>query len=162
MINKTILKRIVFVLSVILVIIGGLFARKLFFEYFGFYKGDYTVLYESNSHCGFNGDGHYCIVLDCSDNNEKALKTIENWESLPLTDTLDNIVYGSFRYNGSNIADTAHIPQIKNGYYKFVDRFPKHIHNGNDSDFLKRGAYNFSIALYDSDTDMMYYFELDT
>ena len=109
--DKAMPRKIVSVFLVILIIIcGGIFAKKFFFEYFGFCKGDYTVVYESNSHGGINGDGHYCFVLDCSNNKEKALKTVKNWKSLPLTDNLESLVYGELRYNSSSISEMAHIP----------------------------------------------------
>ena len=31
-----------------------------------------------------------------------------------------------------------------------------------DSKVLDRGAYNFTVAVYDTDTDVMHYFKMDT
>ena len=41
---------------------------------FGFNKKEFKVLKETDSHRGFHGDGDYVLILDCSENKEKALE----------------------------------------------------------------------------------------
>ncbi len=134
-------------------------------EYFGFAKKEYLVVYEQDTHSGFMGDGTYSLILDCSDNKEKALKTVQNWNRLPLSENLNLIMYGGEKDGTEylyNLAGEAHMPKITNGYYVFCDRSKESKDPADDSELFKRYSYNFSIAMYDCDTDKMYYFEFDT
>ena len=54
------------------------------------------------------------------------------------------------------------MPAIYNGYYMFEDRHSESKDSRDDSELFDRYSYNFSIAIYDCDTDKMYYFEFDT
>ncbi len=123
------------------------------------------AVYEQDTHGGFMGDGTYSLILDCSDNKEKALKTVQNWNRLPLSENLNLIMYGGEKDGTQylyNLAEEAHMPKITNGYYVFCDRSSESKDPVDDSELFNRYSYNFSIALYDCDTDKMYYFEFDT
>ncbi|MBO7208118.1 MAG: hypothetical protein J6V58_00095 [Clostridia bacterium] len=122
-------------------------------EHFGFAKKDFTVVEEIDTHGGFHGDGSYYLILDCSDNKDKALEKVKNWNKLPLSENLNNIMYGN------SLTEEAHLPTIENGYYMFKDR---QTDSTDDSELFDEASYNFSIAIYDSDTDKMYYFDFDT
>ena len=64
---------------------------------------------------------------------------------------------------GYNFAEEAHLPEIKNGVYKFVDRYNGYLKDrSDDSEILDRSSFNFSIAVYDLDSNTLYYFERDT
>ena len=54
------------------------------------------------------------------------------------------------------------IPQIENGYYYFLDRHSRSVDSYDDSDVLDRYSFNFTIAIYDADNDILYYVEFDT
>lgn len=134
-------------------------------EYFGFEMSDFKIVEEKGTHGGFLGDGEYYLILDCSDNTDDAQSIIASWQKFPLPETLSLLMYGGEKDGNSygyNFAKEAHWPDIKNGVYKFVDRHPQAGHEEDDSNLLDRGSLNFSIAVYDEDTDMLYYFELDT
>ena len=122
-------------------------------EHFGFAKKDFTVVEEIDTHGGFHGDGSYYLILDCSDNKDKALEKVKNWNKLPLSENLNNIMYGN------SLTEETHLPIIENGYYMFKDR---QTDSTDDSAIFDKASYNFSIAIYDSDTDKMYYFDFDT
>ena len=133
--------------------------------YMGFAKSDFTVLSESDSHGGFHGDGVYALALDCSENKEAALDILQDWPSLPLSENLQLILYGGEKNGVSyeyDLAEQAGIPEIKNGYYCFTDRNSKSTDAKDDTELFSRSSYNFSLALYDSDTDRLYYLEFDT
>lgn len=54
-------------------------------------------------------------------------------------------------------------PTFENGVYKFVDRQADPGEDrGDDSALLGRYSFNFTIAVYDMDSDFLYYFEMDT
>lgn len=134
-------------------------------DYFGFYKEDFIVLDEADTHSGFHGDGSYHLILDCSENKEKATEILSKWIELPLLENLALIMYGGEKDGisyGYNLAKEAEIPTIENGYYYFCDKHAKSTDNKNASALFDRGSFNFSLAIYDSDTDKMYYFEYDT
>ena len=45
-------------------------------EYFGFTKKDFSVIEELDTHGGFQGEGSHYLILDCSDDKEKALEIV--------------------------------------------------------------------------------------
>ena len=131
---------------------------------FGFNKKEFKVLKETDSHRGFHGDGDYVLILDCSENKEKALEYTKEWEILPLTENLQLLMYGGEKedhFYNYNLADASNIPEIKNGYYYFYDRHANSKDTKDDTNIF-RGSFNFSLALYDLDTDIMYLLEFDT
>lgn len=131
--------------------------------FLGFDKEDFIVVDEADTHDGFHGDGSYYLILDCSENKEKALENIKVWKKLPLSKNLELIMYGneSGTY-GYKLAEEAKIPEIENGYYYFCDRHAESTDSSDDSNLFNRASFNFTLAVYDSDTDRMYYFEFDT
>ena len=133
-------------------------------EYFGFAKKDFSVVDELDTHGGFHGDGSYYLILDCSNGKEKALKKVENWNKLPLPENLNLIMYGGEKdgVEYGYFSEQANWPEIRNGVYKFVDRNSDAEDPSDDKEILSRGTANFSIAVYDLDSDMLYYFEADT
>lgn len=134
-------------------------------EHFGFAKRDFTVVEELDTHGGFLGDGSYYLILDCSDNKDKALEKLKDWNKLPLSENLKLIMYGGEKNGvkyGYDLAEDAHMPVIDNGYYMFEDRHSESKDSKDDTELFDRHSYDFSIAVYDCDTDRMYYFEFDT
>ncbi len=133
--------------------------------YFGFSTSDFVVLEEEDTHGGFLGDGSYYLILDCSQNTSKAYELIKDWEKLPLYDNLNLAMYGGKKDGiiyGYNFAEEAHLPTVTNGVYKFVDRHANTINSSDDTNLLSRYSFNFSLAVYDFNTDTLYYFEMDT
>lgn len=134
-------------------------------QYFGFTKKDFSVIEELDTHGGFQGEGSHYLILDCSDNKQKALEIIKNWNKLPLSENLNLVMYGGEKDGviyGYELAKEAHIPKIESGYYIFDNSQLKGKDNGDDSELFNRYSFNFEIAIYDCDTDRMYYFEFDT
>lgn len=134
-------------------------------EYFGFKTSEFTIVDEEDTHGGFHGDGSYYLILDCSEKAEEAGEIIEDWKPLPLTENLQLIMYGGVKDGenyGYNLAEISKWPVINNGVYKFVDRHHEAVEETDDADLFDRYSFNFSIAVYDLDTNTLYYFELDT
>lgn len=134
-------------------------------DYFGFKLTEFTVAEEKDTHGGFQGEGSYYLILDCSQNSNRAHEIIQGWKELPLSNNLDLVMYGGeidgVSY-GYNFAEEAHWPTISNGVYKFVDRHSESVDKSDDTNLLNRYSFNFSVAVYDLDTDTLYYFEMDT
>ena len=134
-------------------------------DYFGFTKEDFKVVDEKDSHGGFHGDGAYYLILNCSENKQKASELIEDWKPLAMSESLELIMYGGEKNGVSyayDLAEEAHWPIINNGVYKFVDRHSEAVDKSDDASLFDRSSYNFSIAAYDLDTNILYYFEFDT
>ena len=134
-------------------------------EYFGFKTSAFTVIEEKDTHGGFLGDGTYYLILDCSEKREQATELIKDWKPLPLTENLQLIMYGGEKNGVSyayDLAEEAHWPIINNGVYKFVDRHSEAVDKSDDTNLFNRYSYNFSVAVYDLDTNTLYYFEFDT
>ena len=133
--------------------------------HFGFKTSAFTVIEEKDTHGGFLGDGTYYLILDCSERKEQATELIKDWKPLPLTENLQLIMYGGEKNGVSyayDLAEEAHWPIINNGVYKFVDRHSEAVDKSDDASLFERHSYNFSIAVYDLDTNILYYFEFDT
>lgn len=122
------------------------------------------VLKKQDSHGGFHGDGLTFIQMAYPD--DRALARItkdEHWHPLPLPDALDKAAYGS-EHHGVYLSDdeTPLIERIEEGYYFFLDRHLDAKDPWDPTDVLNRGSYNFILAIYDSQTDTLSYFRLDT
>ena len=106
----------------------------------------------------------------------EVLEQIEesgDWEAFPLDRTAQALVYGVTEETGTeetgitvfqtgpylNDSDgNLLVPEIREGYYRLIDR---HAQAG-ESDILDRHSFNFTLALYDTETDTLYFCELDT
>lgn len=112
------------------------------------------------SHGGFHGDGetYYEIKLD-REFFEKYKSTFESeWHKLPCTDEISRLT--------ENQID---VPKVNNGYYYFCNRTPEYNENGEyvslDDKNVHPNEYNvlnYTFAVYDTDYNRMYFYELDT
>lgn len=147
-----------------IVLLGSLCGCNARQTYFGFRPSDFTVVREEDTHGGFLGDGTYLLVLDCAANREQAREKVGTWRELPLSEDLELMMYGGerngTRYYGSHLE--GFLPEIENGWYCFRDRHDKSTDSTDDSQLWGRGSFNFSLAVYDADTDWLYVIELDT
>lgn len=113
----------------------------------------------------FNGDGDTYVVLNFSGNPIlEEIKEKDNWKQLPLTDNLTALVYGKENVcNGiTNDDDELLIPQIENGYYYFENRHSDAKNKYGDSDVFDLVSYNYTIAIYDEDENILYFYSLNT
>lgn len=114
-----------------------------------------------DDHSGFHGDGTLYAVLEFSDDAmETAISAPGGWHALPLTDNLQTLIYGTRtpeKAVGPFIGKT--LPRVERGYWYFYDRQGETM---DDGDVLNRSSYNYTIAIYDADTDQLHYCEYDT
>lgn len=110
---------------------------------------DGTVLKYSDTHGGFLGDGETFLVISFEGQPEWAA----DWRPLPLTENLALV--------NSNLAD-GFFPDAEQGCYFFQDRHSESTGPADDSQLFNRSSLNFTLAVYDSGTDTLYYYELDT
>lgn len=121
----------------------------------------------SDDHGGFHGDGTTFASLSFSD--EKVLEQIKkntNWKAFPLDDTVRTLIYGVSDETssiGPYLTDNKGyplVPDIQNGYYILIDRQVEEQATG--ADILHRSSFNFTLGIYDVDTHILYFCELDT
>ncbi|MEG1988886.1 MAG: hypothetical protein RR035_06820 [Oscillibacter sp.] len=127
-----------------------------------------TLVTSADSHGGFHGDGRCFVELsfDAASTLDEALSIDRGWHPLPFTEPLHTVVYGDetpAATRGSLVTDgdgAPLFPTADQGYFFFLDR---HSQAGKtDTALLNRASYNFTIALYDSGSQTLYYYELDT
>jgi hypothetical protein len=118
-----------------------------------------------DSHGGFHGDGERYLIFTFEDDSfENTIKKDNTWHKLPVTDdAVTALLYGletpEMTYGPYINQD---IPEVSNGYYFFYDRHSDSVNPFDTSDVLARSSFNFTAAIYDADTDTLYYIELDT
>ena len=118
----------------------------------------------SDNHGGFHGDGITYIVLQFDDNAVLgAIEKDPRWTAFPLDESTEALVYGAEAEAGqigpffSDGQGNALIPEIQNGYYILIDR-----HADTDADILERYSFNFTVGLYDTDHNILYFGKMDT
>jgi len=128
-----------------------------------------TVISVVDTYGGFHGDGMICLGLQFND--DSLIDQIDRnamWNRLPLDGVLASIVYSSTDENigfEPLICDeegNSLIPQIQKGYYCFIDRHSESKDTDDYSKILNRSSYNFTLAVYDEDSRILYFSQLDT
>lgn len=91
----------------------------------------------------------------------------------PFDEAVQTLVYGAADENGQigpyltkdserdELLTELLVPEIRNGYYLLVDRQAEP-GMATGADILHRGSFNFTLGLYDTDTDTLYFCKLDT
>lgn len=128
-----------------------------------------TAADSCDTHSGFHGDGLDFAVLTFPDDGLAGqLAADPAWQPLPLDDTLTALVYGldtGTVCTGPYLTDTAGaplLPPVTNGYVYALDRHKESTDGRVGPETLARAALNLTVALYDTDTDTLYYAALDT
>lgn len=171
------MKKFIFAIIVMMCILGVAAcgpqkSQTIVSKELGIDASDGTEISCSDSHGGFLGDGMTFITLSFPD--EKTAEKIKNnpeWRPFPLDETVKTLVYGiSTTDNGENISigpylsddgENAPVPEIQNGYYILIDR-QEESDKAKEPNMLQRGSFNFTLGIYDTATNMLYYFRLDT
>lgn len=129
-------------------------------KYCGVNTADAVLLEGMDDHGGFQGEGTTWLKLQFSEPPEFG----EGWKELPMRENVATLCYGIENEYGhfGPYMDAGLIPEVENGYYLFYDRHMESDDPYDDSGVLKRSSYNFIIAVYDTDTNLMYYVKYDT
>lgn len=168
----------ILVLSVILMLLGVyVFAliynpqtdEELFFttitDKTGISFNSCKVVSEKNTHGGFLGDGVTEKIYNCSNQEIKKKDLKKALKPLPLSKNLNEEIMNYNPPEGS-INPKPIISDITNGYYFFIDNYAVNYENKkniySDENLLKRPAQNYTLGVYDLDTKIFYYFEVDT
>ncbi len=123
------------------------------------------LLSEENTHGGFLETGATQKIYNCyhQDIKKKSLK--QGLKLLPLSKNLTEDIMANFP-NDDKIAPGNIIPEITNGYYFFIDNYTVNYESNldiySDKNISNRLSRNYSLGVYDYETKIFYYFELDT
>lgn len=127
-----------------------------------------TVTY-TNNHGGFLGDGATAVTMTFFDDElEEQIRENERWKKLPMSVNVAVALYGGTASSGAEWSSVVkdlsdfEMPEISNGYWFFRDRHTQKTDEYDDSDIFSRASFNFVIAVYDADTNTLYYFKIDT
>lgn len=119
----------------------------------------FSKMEEKDIRVGFNGDGEALVKVYFSEKQaQKFTSNISNnshWNELPIPETLQHYVYDS-------INEDIKIPFINNGYWLFLDRHSKATDKYNYYEMFDRASLNYSIAIFDIDSNILYIYSLDT
>ena len=109
---------------------------------------DGSPLYYKDTH-GWFGDGETFLTITF----EETPEWLADWKELPLTGALVRV--------NESLANN-YFPDIQQGWYFFKDRHSQSQDSTDDSQLFGRASWNFTLAVYDSQTDTLYYYVLDT
>ena len=116
-----------------------------------------------DTHSG-NGDGTSCVAIRFEDDTVlKEIQENQDWKKFPLDETVQALVYGVSDETGGTgplLVDNDGndlVPEIRNGYYRLIDR-----QTDKETDILHRYSFNFTVGLYDTDSNVLYCCDLDT
>ena len=127
---------------------------------------DMKMINHIETHGGFHGDGTTFYSMEII--NDDTIEEIKSeWKELPLTENLTALVYGledETSSIGPYISEDgeALFPNVENGYYYFFDRHDESEDHFDDVNVLSRHSFNFVIAIFDTDTNRLYYSKFDT
>ena len=126
-----------------------------------------------DSHGGFHGDGVSYIQLAFPDDaflNE--IRGRAGWQPLPLDEPLTILAYGLTEESEGWVVQEGPyltgedgeplLPLVENGWYYFEDRHSEAAAPQDTSQVLDRHSFNFTLAIYDSDSRTLHFCEFDT
>lgn len=127
-----------------------------------------TLLEHTDSHGGFLGDGESILCIRLTEEQAAELihsvRESEFWHSLPLSEDLSAAVYGrqTATEGFGPLFPEGAVPPVENGVWFFRDRHSQSTNPANTSGLHDRSSWNFTAAIFDADTNSLYYLELDT
>lgn len=115
----------------------------------------------NDSHGGFHGDGESLVKIffntEQAKKFESEINSNKHWRKLPMSDRLQNCV-SLYTEEGMNM------PVIKNGYWFYLDRHSDadNRYDENERYEEERASRNYSVAVYDNNEKILYFYEIDT
>ena len=120
------------------------------------------VIEDVDTHGGFLGDGEYFAKIKCKNLSKKDLS--KNWKILPMPRSITDVLSVPFcdERGCKTFYERYNIKTDTKGYYYFYDRYSNYEDRYNDHNLNTRSSYNFDIAIYDIEENIIYYYKLDT
>lgn len=116
------------------------------------------IIKSKDTHGGFHGDGQLFAVFDCSKDSNKIIEQMKEWDLLPINDDYLKKLFDGIKTNDLYVNEMKEydILNLQNGYYYFKGINPYVWDDGSKEYFNER------IAIYDLDTNILYFYESDT
>lgn len=159
-------KKSVIIISVLAILVILLVVEFKVSEYrrmamdIGIYVPVSCEMYYKDTHAGFHMDGEvYARVYFSNGQAKRFIKKIkenEHWNNLPMDAEFQEEV------TIDKYGDNMELPIIENGYWFFLDRHSEAINKYDEKAIYDRYSYNYTVAIFDTDTNILYYYELDT
>lgn len=159
-------KHLKIILLIILILVVSYIVYSFTLSKYFFYSSHieiqipiFTKMEERDTHGGFHGDGETFVKAYFTE--KQALKFVNkikmnsHWKELPMPDILEKCAT-------KGIDDDVEIPYIENGYYFFIDRHSQSTNKYEYNEIHNRASWNYSIAVFNRDTNILYYYALDT
>ncbi len=125
--------------------------------------GEGEIVKLEDTHGGFHGDGSLLVTIKFANNKlENKLADSKEWQAFPLDKTAQTLLYGNTIEDeqvGPFVTDrdgNKLFPPVKKGYYWLRDRQPEF------SKSTVNSLSNFTVAIYDTQKDTLYYCKMDT
>lgn len=121
-------------------------------------------LERKDTHSGFHMDGETLIKVYLTDKQtEKVVSQInenKHWREFPMTDRAVESAIGRVYDDEMEIPMTT----IQNGYWFYLDRHSESDNRYDENERFdeKRASRNYTIAVLDTDSNILYYYKLDT
>ena len=119
----------------------------------------FAKMEEKDTHGGFHGEGEALAKIYFS--NEQAekflskIKENKHWSKFPMPENLRHYIHNC-------IDKEMEMPIIDNGYWFFLNRYNKIPDKYDYTELERKPSSNFSIAVIDTDSNMLYIYSLDT
>ena len=156
---KTILLIIILLIITYIIYLHTLYDYNFYSSLIETHIPMFAKMEEKDTHGGFHGDGETLVKIYFSDKQaEKFISKIDNnthWNKLPINDILQTCI------TNKSIEDMS-IPFVENGYWFFIDRHSKATNKYNYNDMFNRASSNYSIAIFDMESNVLYIYSLDT
>ena len=114
-------------------------------------SSSFVVHSNEETHGGFHNDGETYLQVWFGLDITPKIEAAQDWTALPLPEELAAL---------AELSSELRIPAVQNGFYWFRDR--QSLDSRDYSETRGRGSYNFTLAVYDVDAKILYYWVLDT
>lgn len=171
------MKKKVGYLIVILVIFGFIWTNVLFISTdkrlsraLGIRIPSDSALVIKDSHGGFHNDGDLMVRTKFESKEAEKMvaqiKSNQDWKATPLPKNIRLVLYGGEigpdNVYLSDLAKQNKMPEINSGYWLFIDRKDGNKKITAGEEFLSSSSSNYTVGLYDTQTNSLYYFESDS
>lgn len=148
-------------------------AVKEMSHYLGVDLSTGRIISREDTHGGFRRDGRTFIIMEVEKEDAECLEAeiaaASHWNLLPMIGNIAKAAYGETFYGVEHMGglaktrdDEFFFPEVSQGYYFFYDRHRESVDPYDDTGLFHRSSWNFILALYDSEEDLLYYYKLDT
>ncbi|AEE96666.1 hypothetical protein [Mahella australiensis] len=122
-----------------------------------------ATLYDDYGGVPYEGELLYRYSFSSQEGEQFISSIIEagDWKRLPLSAPLSHLMYGDTAEVGGFAKETG-MPKIINGYWRLVGDNVNVLESNDPQALDSLHSFNFSLAIYDEDSKILYMFSIDT